>query len=322
MGRQLNICSLLTGCFFAIVALGAGTLLADEPVLPVWLVRNWEDPNSDAPGNFRTLQDSPHRDEETALLPTRIGMLFLRASGSAQFSEKNLQWIKHKLGKYKITVVDLRQEAHGFLNGLPISWYMAEDQINRGKGLAQIESDEESRLDGLLRKKDVTVFKLADSDEPQGFERGVDPELVKVNDAVTEKQLCADLELYYVRLPVADYQRPADKEVDRFIELVRSMDQDSWLHIHCAQGVGRTTIFLAMFDMMHNAKYVSLEDIVKRQWLLGGIDLLSTDVSNQWEYPYAEERANFVRHFYQYCQNNNDDFKQLWSEWLKQMENR
>ena len=145
---------------------------------------------------------------------------------------------------------------------------------------------------------------------------------IKVSDVATEKQLCADLELYYVRLPVADYQRPVDKEVDRFIELVRSMDQDSWLHIHCAQGVGRTTIFLAMFDMMHNAKYVSLEDIVKRQWLLGGIDLLSTDVSRQWEYPYAEARANFARHFYQYCQNNNDDFKQLWSEWLKQMESR
>ena len=199
---------------------------------------------------------------------------------------------------------------------------MGENQVNRGKNLAQIESDEESRLDELSTKKDVTVFKLADPEEPQGFKRGVDPELVQVNDAVTEKQLCAGLELYYVRLPVADYQRPADKEVDRFVELVRSMDQDSWLHIHCAQGADRTTTFLAMFDMIHNAKYVSLEDIAKRQWLLGGIDLLSTDVSRDREYAYVEERVNFIRHFYQYCQNNNDDFKQPWSEWLKQMENR
>ena len=62
---------------------------------------------------------------------------------------------------------------------------MGENQVNRGKNLAQIESDEESRLDELSTKKDVTVFKLAHPEEPQGFKRGVDPELVQVNNTIT-----------------------------------------------------------------------------------------------------------------------------------------
>jgi len=297
-----------------IIILQPRNLPAEDTVLPVWLIRNWGDLASDLPVNFRTLEDDFHRQEVRIVFSTRMGLLFLRASGSGQPSEKNLIWIKNKFSKYKITVVDLRQESHGFLNGLPISWQMGRNQINRGKTLPEIEQDEGSRLDELSRKMTAGVFNCDESG------KGIDPEILKVNDAVTEKQLCADLELYYLRLPVADYQRPGDNEVDQFIELVRSMDDNSWLHIHCAAGMGRTTTFLAMFDMMYNAKYVSLEDIVKRQWLLGGIDLLSLPPADAWDYAYTEERANFIRHFYQYCQNNNDDFKQPWSAWLAEIE--
>jgi hypothetical protein len=307
---------LKTAAFFyfllSIIILQPVKLTADDTVLPVWLIRNWGDPNSDSPENFRALQDDFHRQEGSSVLPTKMGLLFLRVSGSSQPSEKNLIWIKNKFSKYKITVVDLRQESHGFLNGLPISWHMGRNQINRGKTLSEIEQDEGSRLDELSRKITTGVFNYDGSGE------GTSPEVIKINDAVTEKQICADLELYYLRIPVADYQRPGDNEVDQFIELVRAMDDNSWLHFHCAAGMGRATTFLAMFDMMHNAKYISLEDIVKRQWLLGGIDLLSLPPADAWDYAYAEERANFIRHFYQYCQND-DDPKQTWSSWLAQM---
>lgn len=303
-----------------IFTLRLGCLFADDSALPVWFIRNWENADSDAPLNFRSMQDEFHREKGTALLPTRLGLFFLRASGSAQFSEKNIQWIKNKLMAYRLTVVDLRQEPHGFLNGLPISWYMGENEINRGKGLAEIISDEQSRLNGLSGKTNLWVFKLAAGEGPDEFNRGIDPELTKVNDVISEERLCADLEFYYLRLPVADYQRPSDKEVDQFIRLVRFMNKDSWLHIHCAEGDGRTTTFLAMFDMLHNAKYVRLEDIVKRQWLLGGVDLLYPTVAQEWKPAYAWERADFIRHFYQYCQTNNDDFNQPWSEWVKKME--
>lgn len=285
--------------------------------MPVWLICDGNVPDADPPLNFRLLQDNFYRENQAGVLPTRIGLLFLRASGSGQFSEKNLIWIKEKLKKYKLTVIDLRQESHGLLNGLAVSWYMGENQLNRGKTLTGIEEDETSRLASLLEHRSATVFRLSSPESADEPRVGIDPELVRINDAITEKELCADLDIYYVRLPVADYQHPADEEVDRFVRLVKSMGKDSWLHIHCREGDGRTTAFLAMFDMMHNAKAAGLEDIVKRQWLLGGIDLLSPTVSAEWKSSYAQERANFIRHFYQYCQNSDDEFSQSWSEWQK-----
>jgi hypothetical protein len=289
--------------------LSAGSPFAEDAILPVWLVRDWHDPYSDPPPDFRAMQDDFHRVGGTALLPTRIGLLFLHASGSSQFSERNLIWIKNKLDKYKVTIVDLRQEAHGFLNSLPISWYMGENQVNRGKTLLQIEADEESRLNSLLDNRSAAVYSLSLPEESDELRMGLDPQLLAVSDTATEKQVCADIGLYYMRLPVADYQHPSDDDVDRFVSLVRSMDADSWLHIHAGSADGRTTMFLAMFDMMHNAKSIGLEEIVKRQWLLGGVELFSF---------YPEAQANFIRRFYQYCQNSADGFPQPWSEWLKE----
>jgi hypothetical protein len=122
-----------------------------------------------------------------------------------------------------------------------------------------------------------------------------------------------------MRLPVPDHMRPSDKQVDRFVKLVRAVGKDkgTWLHVHCEAGDGRTTTFLAMYDMMHNARAVSFEDIVHRQWLLGGIDLLATNARAPWKREYARKRAEFIKKFYRYCRENKDGFKTMWSAWLE-----
>ncbi len=51
------------------------------------------------------------------------GLNTLNISGSKQFSEQNLPLIISNIKtSLPITVVDLRQESHGFINGLPVSW--------------------------------------------------------------------------------------------------------------------------------------------------------------------------------------------------------
>lgn len=70
---------------------------------------------------------------------------------------------------------------------------------------------------------------------------------------------------------------------------------------------------MAMYDMMINSKKVSFYDIMKRQKLIGGADLLSgQDSLGKSD---AEKRVQLLKKFYNYCQNNNDNFKTSWTNY-------
>jgi hypothetical protein len=96
---------------------------------------------------------------------------------------------------------------------------------------------------------------------------------------------------------------PPQAEIDRFVKLVEHMDKNTWLHVHCAAGSGRTTTFMAFFDMMHNAHAVSFEDIINRQWLIGGFQLINGKPSAAWKAQYAKERLKVIRQFYDTWKN-------------------
>lgn len=66
---------------------------------------------------------------------------------------------------------------------------------------------------------------------------------------------------------------------------------------------------MVIYDMMHNAKRVSLEDIILRQHLLGGANLFRQYDPLYWKYPLAKERELFIRKFYKYAVKNLDGFK-------------
>jgi len=91
------------------------------------------------------------------------------------------------------------------------------------------------------------------------------------------------------------------------------------LHFHCRGGDGRTTTFLAMHDIINNAPQVSVNDILIRQYLLGGINLDDTQPGDatSFKYPFAVERADFMRDFYTYVQDEKPGgFKKTWSTWV------
>ena len=84
------------------------------------------------------------------------------------------------------------------------------------------------------------------------------------------------------------------------------------------RGLGRTTTFMVLYDMLRNANRVSLENIVQRQKVLShGYDVLRPDEPENWKAPYAAERAKFIRGFYNYSRANPNGRPLLWSEWLK-----
>lgn len=291
------------------VTLFLQSMNADEEPM---LILNMEDQEM-LPIHFRTTGDSLHfSDLEKA--PTIEALAELHASGSGQFSKKGLSAVLKHLGNpIYCTVVDLRQEFHGFLNGIAVSWYATRNWGNFGKSLDKIESDETALLKDTL-KKTLKIFRVERKTRDDEITESRSFSLL-VETAETERLVTGDQNVNYFRIPVTDHMRPTDENVDRFVTFARDLPSGTWLHFHCEAGDGRTTTFMVMYDMMRNAKKVELADIINRQWLLGGIRLTELPSVSSWKYIYSAERILFLKKFYDYCRRNKDGFRELWSEY-------
>lgn len=281
-------------------------------------------PNLDQlPRNFRT-SNSPYRTDidlaktgrEFIVQPTRQGLDALHASGSAEFSEDEFLKMLPVLQRQtsgSIYIVDLRQESHGLFNGNAVSWYGARDWGNLGKDVQEVTQDENARLQAA-KGKTLLVAKLGKDKMP------LDPQNMKVTDVRTEQQLIEAHGLHYFRIAATDHVWPSPMNIDRFMDFVKHLPKDAWLHFHCQAGMGRTTAFMAMYDMMRNPT-VPFADIVSRQYLLGG-NYVPYEVPNpkagDWKADYYHQKARMIAKFYQYVQANyKDDFRTPWSVWLK-----
>jgi len=284
---------------------------ASSPLL-VWDVA--PDLRDGLPRNFRTTSDQLKA--KSGAVPSVDGLVDLHASGSAEFTASGLKLMLAKASG-PVTVFDLRQEDHLFVNGEPISWMATNNWANVGKSNEKIIAGEVARAAAL---KPGTQLDLADDRVKKGTSGAAPSERVTVTKVQTEADVVAAAGAAYVRVTVTDHARPLDEEVDRFILAVRAMPANGWAHFHCRAGKGRTTTFLALYDILRNAPRVGLEDIVNRQSLLvGDYNLLSKEKEPGagWKADIAADRADFVRAFYQYSRTNPDGRPQLWSEWLK-----
>jgi hypothetical protein len=224
------------------------------------------------------------------------GLNRLRASGSGQFSLCGLRCIKRQFSACSLYVIDLREESHGFVGGSAISWRGSYNGANRGLTETAI-AEEEARL---LRELAVH------NPQHHGTTAAV----------VSEEQAVRQEKAEYIRFFVTDRHRPQDETVDRFVRFVLSLPDDVWLHFHCLGGSGRTTTFLLMYDMLHNAGEVSLNDILLRQNVLGGRDMFAIDSTNPFLHQAGLERLRFIQAFYDYCKEASPgQFLLDWSVW-------
>lgn len=262
------------------------------------------------PKKFRTMQD-PFADPSYTV---EEGLRNLPFSGSGQYFEDNLlaglTLIKQIAPDHQIILVDLREESHGFINGIPMSWTNGEtNDANLHKTVEEIEEDERFKLEELVKQGIITVS-LKDDKGTQ---------TIVMNSARTERELIESLGLTYFRMPITDHIRPSDQFVDQFVSFIRHLPKDAWVHFHCKGGSGRTTTILTMCDMIQNTSKVSLDDYFIRQYLLGGKDLRELD-KNSFKFEVSKERLAFIQQFYTYCCQE-PDFQISWSEWYNTKKN-
>lgn len=260
------------------------------------------------PAKFRTTNNTIKLNEKKEV--NLLGLSDLNASGSGAFSKNELVEIKNNIGNKPIIDVDLRQESHGFVNGIGISYYGKKDDANLNLTSDEVISDENNKLNTIAKNKKVTFDKLSKKKSVSDISVINDVKTVQ-----TEKELANSLGLQYLRITVPDHKIPTNDQVDSFVNFIETLPKGTWLHFHCRGGKGRTTTFLSMYDMLLNAKKVTFNDIMKRQKLIGGEDLLSgSDAGGKAD---AEKRSKLLTYFYTYCHDNTDNFKTTFSQWLQ-----
>ncbi|MFC5720705.1 hypothetical protein ACFP1Z_11075 [Streptomyces gamaensis] len=258
------------------------------------------------PKRFRTSAEKPGAPRGDGKLPDLTGLDGLRAAGSAAPSAQGLVAVAHRLPGRTVDV-DLRQETHLFVNGMGVSWFGRDNNANLDLGHAAVLTAEDKAKALLAHESSITFADIPKKSVRQdGPVR--DPKRVQ-----SEEETARAAGLGYLRLTVPDHHRPQDEEVDRFVAFVRKQSPDTWLYFHCRGGKGRTTTFMAMYDMMRNAQRVGYEDILRRQQLLGGTDLLGADDTEGGQ---ALARKEFLRSFHAYARTNTDGFATPYSTWV------
>lgn len=267
------------------------------------------DARNSTPHNFRmcTKQIS-----ESSSTPDLTGLKELNISGSGQPTLNGLINMKSLLPSTEnILILDLREESHLLVDGdgiksdssketpgqYAISWSNSNNSGNEGKNLSEITEDESAKTQNLTSTGSVELT----SDKYSSIKN--------ISEVQNEEKLVKSQEFNYYRIPVTDGHKPTDEAVDTFINLIKSIQSNTWIHFHCLAGKGRTTTFMCMYDMMRNAKNVSFEDIINRQILIGGYDKVITGTDKE-----AKARAKFLKDFYNYCHDNKDDFATTWSK--------
>jgi protein-tyrosine phosphatase len=247
------------------------------------------------PKKFRKSSDIINMNNTSRL--NTMGLNTLNISGRQQFSKYNLPLVINSLGNMlPITVVDLRQESHGFINGTPVSWANAKNDANISLTMNQVLLDEYNKLNSIKLNVPITFYNHINI-------------TIVPTEIEDENHLADSKSLSYIRIPVTDGKIPTDDMVDYFVDLVKLQPKNSLFYFHCKQGIGRTTTFMIMYDMIKNSKEVMADDIIKRQLLLANFDEI---VIKSF---YNNERVDFLKNFYKYCKEDENNFIVKWSQW-------
>lgn len=249
---------------------------------------------------------------------TGLADLKMSGSGAPNTFEWNkiLKIIREETNNEVVTIldIDLRQETHGYLNDNSINLSSTYNWINLDKNLEEINIAEHDWLQSINKNSTVDNVLTPAQFDAKDFTHGI---TLPVKTISSEQSLVESLGYTYLRLPVTDHRTPLNTEVDHFVSLVKNLPSTTWLHIHCRGGKGRTTTFMAMYDMLKNADKVSFDEIIQRQAAVDPFyDLSDIQRSDPNLSIYYKERYDFLRNFYSYAYATFHNYQGTWSDWV------
>lgn len=262
---------------------------------PVYLVLD-NDTYDTLPSKFRKSSDTQTISNNEKI--NTAGLEKLNISGSQQFSKINLPILLKAINTdLPIIDFDLRQESHGFVNGLPISFENEHDNANEGLTDAQVLKKEKEQLGSIKIGVPLTFHNKPDM-------------TIIPKEVIDENTLVTSNDIGYVRIFATDEILPTPSVIDSFVDEVKKIDKESWLHFHCKEGIGRTTTFMIFYDMMKNYKDVSAEDIIYRQVALADFD------SDDIRLITSPRRINLYNGFYNYLKDNDGNLNVKYSDYI------
>lgn len=256
-----------------IFTLGFSTAVSGSDILKI----NDSSSRADMPGKYRDLKE-------------------FNMSGSAQFTVSQLPNVVKAIDSPKILDIDLRQESHGFINNVAFSYAGSDAALNYGMDSNAVLEKELNELEKIALNSEVEIHK----------KNGELLETLKVKKVLSEYELASKNNVEYIRLAVKDGGIPSEDVVDNFINIVKNKPKSLHIHFHCDHGEGRTTTFMAMYQIMNNESKLTLDEILKYQINNGGIVLTNN-----------KERAEFLVSFYNYVNHNKaDNYDLAYSNWV------
>ena len=213
---------------------------------------------------------------------------------SAQFSKSELVFMMNSKPSNKpLVILDLRKEFHGFLNGIPISWFCPRNWHNAMSTGKEIEFFENQRLQFIQEQKQVEIFY-------KQKEFLYNSTIIAVKDVCSERHLAESLDSLYVRIPISDHRHPSENAVRKLLNTFKRYPLQYFHYlVHGRGGAGRTTLVLVMIDIIQNEGRLSFHQIIKRQFSMGRSDL--SDVlrhKDSYKFTHAVNRLKFLVKFY------------------------
>ena len=226
------------------------------------------------------------------------GLQELNMAGGGQLTEEQMIKLKKETGG-KLRIIDVRQEPHVYLDGLPVTWYKSyitdiKDVKNPQSGINSMKEMENEFVEFLNKNSTIVTSKIHWGSEPV-YEL-IENIQLSPTEILTNEQMAQKHNIEYNRFFIPVF--PESFQEKEFIELVDSISDDETVYVQCWDGTGRSTVFMTMFDILKNHE-VSLELIVERQASLGGINTSDLYPRESSRYKRSLDRKTYIERFYE-----------------------
>jgi hypothetical protein len=121
------------------------------------------------------------------------------------------------------------------------------------------------------------------------------------NDFMPAETLVTFQDLNYVSLLQTRKKVPDQAFIDQLISFMKSVPNQTHLHVYCREGKGRTSIVLLMMDILLTQGKIPLAQLIDRHHQVGSEDLLDTTIWENGTYTpeMLQMRKAFIERFYE-----------------------